>query len=487
MSAELALAGVLGLPVLHALVVLVLARPPGLRDLVHFLFAAATAVCAFVLVTAVADGETARLVLAKPLPNVDLAFTIEPLGALVACVMAGLGVLQAVHSAGMVRATQEKAPARLMAFMALTSCAAMAVAFSANLLSFFVAYQALALAAFPLLAHRGDDEGRRAARLFLATLLATSIGLLLPAIVWTYSLTGAAEFHVGGILAGRVNQITANVLLVLYVAGIAAAAVPPVNRWVAASHTAPFPALASVQAVAVLPAGGVAVLKIFAYVFGLDVLAAAAPATHVLLAVCGVTMCVVAMIALSKTDMRERLAYSFLAQAMAVAVGGLLAASAGLFAAVLQIVATSCAALTMIMAVGATAAVTGRFNTADYPGLGRVMPWTFAGFAIAAASLIGMPPFAGAWSKLWLIAASASTGVVWAAALVGVAAVLTFAHLGPLAASAFAGRAPTDAFRRPDGASILLVAPVILGAVATLWLLLLADPLAFFLSPVWTR
>jgi multicomponent Na+:H+ antiporter subunit D len=140
----------------------------------------------------------------------------------------------------------------------------------------------------------------------------------------------------------------------------------------------------------------------------------------------------------------------------------------------------------MLMAVGTTAAVTGRFNTADYPGLGRVMPWTFAGFAIAAASLIGTPPFAGAWSKLWLITASARTGVTWAAVLVGAAAVLTFAHLGPLAANAFAGRAPTDAFKRPDGASILLVAPVILGAAATLWLLVLADPLAFFLSPVWT-
>jgi hypothetical protein len=64
--------------------------------------------------------------------------------------------------------------------------------------------------------------------------------------------------------------------------------------------------------------------------------------------------------------------------------------------------------------------------------------------------------------------------------------VLTFAHLGPLAASAFGGSAPTDAFKRPDGASVLLVAPVILCAVATLWLLVMADPLATFLSPVWT-
>jgi hypothetical protein len=58
--------------------------------------------------------------------------------------------------------------------------------------------------------------------------------------------------------------------------------------------------------------------------------------------------------------------------------------------------------------------------------------------------------------------------------------------LGPLAANALAAKAPTDAFKRPDGTSILLAAPVILSAAATLWLLLLADPLASFLSPIWT-
>jgi multicomponent Na+:H+ antiporter subunit D len=485
MSVELALAGVLATPVFHALFVIALSRPPGLRDVVHILFSMLTAACALMLLSATARGESVSLVLAHPLPNVALAFAIEPLGALVAAVVAGLGVLRAAHDAGMVRAMQEKAPARLMAFVALTSAAAMAVAFSANLLTFFVAYQAMALAAFPLVAHRGDDEARAAARLFLATLLSTSIGLLLPAVIWTYALAGAADFQTGGVLAGRVTPIIANVLLVLFVIGIAAAAVPPVNRWLSVSYAAPYPALISLYALAVLPMGGLGLLKIFAYVFG-PALVTAQPATHVLLAIAGVAMCIAAMIALSKDDMRERLAYALMTQSMAVAVGGLLAAPAGLFAASLHIVATCCAAVTVIMATGTTAAVTGRTTTTDYVGLGRVMPWTFAGFAIACASLIGMPPFSGAWAKLWLITASASTGVVWAAVLVGVSAVLTFAHLGPLAANAFAGRAPTDAFKRPDGASILLAAPVILAAGATLLLLALADPLASFLSPVWT-
>jgi multicomponent Na+:H+ antiporter subunit D len=226
-------------------------------------------------------------------------------------------------------------------------------------------------------------------------------------------------------------------------------------------------------------------LKVAALVFG-PALADARIAAQALIVLAGVAMCVTALIALSKQDLRERLSYSCLAQLLAVALGALLASPVGLFAAALQVVALSCAAATLTMAVGTVLAATGRTAVADYAGLGRVMPWTFAGFALASASMIGLPPFSGAWAKLWLIAAASRSDLPWAAALAGAAAVLTFAHLGPLAANALAGRAPTDAFKRPDGASILLAAPVILSAAATLWLLVLADPLASFLSPIWT-
>jgi multicomponent Na+:H+ antiporter subunit D len=485
MTVELALVALLAAPLAHAFAVIALSRPPGLRDVTHIGFSLATALLATFVLNATANGEHARIVLARPLPNVDLGFALEPLGALAAFVIAGLGFLHAVHSAGVVRATQEKAPARLMSFMALTMAAAMAVAFSVNLFSLFISYQALILAAFPLVAHRGDDEARAAGRTFLATLLATSICLVLPAMVWVYAVSGAQDFQPGGVLAGRVGVVSANVLLALFVFGLAMAAMPPVHRWLTNASGAPYPALVSVMGLAVLPTGGLALLKVLAYVFG-PVVSTASITALALLALAGVGMCVAALIALSRQDLRERLAYSCAAQALAVIMGALLALPAGLFASALQIVATACAATTLLMAVGAVAAVTGRVNVVDYAGLGRVMPWTFAGFALACASMVGMPPFSGAWAKLWIITASTSAGLVWAGALVGLAAVLTFAHLGPLAANAFAGRAPADAFKRPDGASILLVAPVILGAAATLSLLILANPLAEFLAPMWT-
>jgi len=485
MSATFALFGVLIAPVLQALFVLALQRPPGLRDVMHIGFALATAICAARLVGAAADGEMVRIALAQPLPNVALAFVVEPLGALVAATIGGLGFLHAVHSAGIVRATQEKAPARLMAFMALASGATMAVAFSANLFTFFVAYQVLTLCVFPLVAHRGDEEARRAGRTFLATLLTASMGLFLPAMIWTYAIAGALDFQPGGVLAGRVDALTANILLVLFVLGLAMAAMPPLHRWLPESSRAPDPALVTIQGVAILPAGGVGLIKVAAFVFG-PALATAQFAAYGLIALAGVSMCVAALIALSRQDVRERLAYSCMAQSLAVVLGVLVALPMGLFAAALQIVALACSATTLTMAVGTTGAITTRRTVADYAGLGRVMPWTFAGFALAAASMIGMPPFSGAWAKLWLITATAGAGLVWAAALVGAAAVLTFAHLGPLAANTLAGKAPTDAFKRPDGASILLAAPVILSAAATLWLLVMADPLSSFLAPIWS-
>jgi multicomponent Na+:H+ antiporter subunit D len=491
-NAEIALFCVLGAPVLQAALIMLLPKPPGLRDLIHIGFSLFAAVCAAYLANAVAHGETARIVLARPLPNVDLAFAIDPLGAMMVVVLTGLAVLHAVHAAGVVRAKQEKAPARLLAFIALSMAGVCAVAFSANLFSFFVAYQALALTAFPLVAHRGDEEARPAARAFLAMLLASSIGLLLPAMIWTYAIAGALDFQAGGVLAGRVDALTANILLVLFVLGIAMTAIPPMHAWLPASSSGPFPALVAIQALAVVPAGGIGVLKVATFVFG-PAMAEAAIAAQALIVLVGVGMIVAALIALSKQDIRERLAYSCMAQSLAVVMGALLAlaggefAAAALFAAALQIVSLACASATLLMAAGTTAAITGRTKVADYAGLGRVMPWTFAGFAIASASMIGMPPFAGAWAKLWLITAAAGSGLVWAAVLASVAAILTFTHLGPLAANALAARAPTDAFKRPDGASILLAAPVILAAAATLLLLVLADSVAFFLAPIWSQ
>jgi multicomponent Na+:H+ antiporter subunit D len=484
-SAALCLLIVLIAPALGAILTFSLARPPGLRDVAFMGSALTGAAAALGVVRYVDAGEPVRVVLGQPLPYVELAFAAEPLSALIGATLCIFGALHAAHSVGFVRAVGEASPNRLLALIALALWAVLAATFAANLFTLFVAYQALILIGFPLVAHAGAASDRARAGLYLAILLSAAVGLFLPAIVWTYAVAGTLEFEVGGLLSQRVDAFTANALLTLYVLGAAMSAVPPLHRWVTACSNAPFPAITSIYALAVLPVGAVTTLKIVAFVFG-AALNEAALASRALIVLAGVGMCAAALIALSKQNARERLAYSAMAQALAVLVGALLANPAGLFAASLQVVAFACACSTLLMAVASTYAVTGRESLADYAGLGRVMPWTFAGFAIAAASLIGLPPFAGAWAKLWLITSAAGAGLTWAAALVALAAALTFAHLGPVATRALSEPPPENPFRQPDGATVLLTAPVVLGALATLSLLLLADPLASFLAPIWT-
>lgn len=484
MNATLILLAALTLPLLRAVLAVIAPRPPGLRDSLQFLLALAHLIAALMLFDAARNGVDARLVLAQPLPQVGLSFAIEPLGALFVLLIAGLGFLHTIHSAAFLRVTREAAPARMQAFMALSAFAASALALSSNLFSFFVAAQALTLATFPLVAHAGDDESRAASRIYLATLLTASVGLLLPAMVWTYALTGQLEFRPGGIFARPIDPISLNALLALFVLGVAQVALAPMHRWLPASSTAPFPGIAMIQGVAVTNAGGIGVLKIATYVFGVR-LAEAQIAAQGLIALAGVAMVAASMVALSKKDLREQLAYSMIAQSAAVVMGALIALPTGTFAAALQIVAQALAATTMAMACAGVFAGTGRVEAKDYEGLGRIMPFTITSFAIAAASLIGIPPFSGAWARLWLVTATADAGYLWASGFLVLAAVLAFAHWGPRAASALAGPRPADPVRRPDGASILMVAPVVIGAGLTLSLMFLADPLARFLSTIW--
>jgi multicomponent Na+:H+ antiporter subunit D len=431
------------------------------------------------------EGADTRLVLARPLPYVELAFAIEPLSATVGATFSLLGLLHAVYTVGFVRTAGIPAAHRLMATISLAQWATLALSFSANLFTLFAAYQALILISFPLVAHAGEPRDRERAGASLVMLLASAVGLLLPAIVWTYAVAGTLEFEPGGLLSNRVDTLTANLLLALYVMGAAMAAMPPLHRWVSTSDSAVYPALISLQTLAVLPAGCVTVLKVAAFVFGAS-LNDAVYAGRALITIAGLGMCAAALIALSRQQARERMAYSAIAQALAVVVGALLANPAGLFAAVLQVIAFACAGSTLLMAAGAISAVSGRERFSDYAGLGRVMPWTFAGLAIASASLIGLPPFAGAWARLWLITSAAGAGLIWAAALVSIAAILTFAHLAPAAARALSEPTPENPFKETDGATALLATPVALGALATLCLFFIADPLAAFLSPIWT-
>src|SRR5205814_9252210 len=78
---------------------------------------------------------------------------------------------------------------------ALALSATIGVAFSANLFTLFLFYEALTLVTYPLVGHKETVEAKAGARKYVIYLLGAAKVFLLAAIILTYNVTGTLEFR----------------------------------------------------------------------------------------------------------------------------------------------------------------------------------------------------------------------------------------------------------------------------------------------------
>lgn len=477
----------LAIPLAHAGLVSAFRKPPGLRDVIHIGASAALAVVCALIFLKVAQGHSGRFVMARPLPGLELTLSADRLGSVFAVLTSSLGALCAMYTVGWMRVTKDAATARFMTFAALALAMTVGVALAANLFTFFVFYEGLVIATFPLLGHRSDTESGRAAGYYLVLTLALAMGALLPAIVWTSVAADTLAFTDGGILSGAVTPLVANVLLVFYVLGIGMAALFPAHRWITATANANAPASALVFAVTAASVGGFGVLRISAHVFGTALIEARYAALGVLV-LAAITLVGASLAAFAKRDLSERLSYLCVAQLAGVTAGAMLGPAhadgiaAGWFAAAIQLIAYSAATATLCFSIGAIEAATGKTNIDEIDGLGRRMPWIFSALALGALSFAGAPPLAGAWPKLWLMIAAADHGLPWLGAAVAAGSLIAFAAFAAPVARALFAPEPKEQFASPDGAPILVILPTAAAGLATLMLLVWLNPIVAFLG-----
>jgi multicomponent Na+:H+ antiporter subunit D len=344
-------------------------------------------------------------------------------------IAAGLWILNSLYSIGYMRANHEAHQTRFYVCFALALSATMGIAFAGNLFTLFVFYEFLTLVTYPLVAHHGTDAARRGGRVYLALLMGTSIVFLLPALVFIWHLTGTTDFSAGGILAGKLGHAGLAALLALCMFGIGKAALMPFHRWLPAAMVAPTPVSALLHAVAVVKAGVFSVVKVIVYIFGVDNLAQAGlgGAADWLVVVAGFTIVAASVVALRADNLKRRLAYSTISQLSYVVMAAALLAPLSLIGAVLHIAAHAVGKITLFFAAGAIYTAAHKTEVSQLDGIGRRMPWTLGAFAIAALSMIGLPPTVGFISK-WYMLSGAMVAQHWLA--VGVIAVSTLLNAG---------------------------------------------------------
>ena len=436
MSAETLLLTLLLLPLVAAAGIIITRHNPDVREGVTLLSSALVAILVVVLAARFMDGEVFALTLIEPLPGIAIAFEIEALGMLFALVAGLLWVVTSVYSVGYMRGHNEQNQTRFFTAFAVSIAATMGVAFSANLFTLFLFYELLTLSTYPLVTHAGTPEAKQGGRVYLGILLGTSIGLFLLGILVTWSLTGRVDFQTGGILSGHIDPAWAGLLYALFLFGIGKAAVMPFHRWLPAAMVAPTPVSALLHAVAVVKAGVFTLLKVTIYIFGGEFILSN-DVTGGLIWVAAATILIASMVAMTKDNLKARLAYSTVSQLSYIALGAMLASKAGLIGASMHIAMHAFAKITLFFAAGAIFVASHKNRVSELNGLGRAMPVTFVAFFIGTLSIIGLPPFGGMWSKWYLGLGAVETAQLLLLAVLMISSLLNILYLLPIPIRAF--------------------------------------------------
>lgn len=431
------------LPLIASILIVLADKRPNLREAITLVSASVVAILVIKLTTSVYAGETPRLDLFEVIPGITISFAIEPLGMLFALVAGTLWLVTSIYAIGYMRGHHEKNQSRFYAIFAVAISSTLAAAFSGNMFTLFLCYEILTVSTYPLVTHAGTPEAKRSGRIYLGILLGTSIGFQLLAILITWSVTGTLDFKPGGILEGKLDPAYAGILYALFIFGVGKAAVMPFHKWLPAAMVAPTPVSALLHAVAVVKAGVFTILKVTIYIFGSDFIISSG-ASDWLMWFAAVTILLASLIAMTKDNLKARLAYSTVSQLSYIVLGALIATEMSLLGASMHIAMHAFAKITLFFAAGAILVAAHKTDVSQMHGLGRAMPVTFLAFTIGSLSIIGLPPFGGMWSK-WYLALGTVHAEQWVLlAVLLISSLLNIAYLLPVAIRGFFLKPPGD-------------------------------------------
>lgn len=397
------------------------------------------------MIPTVLQGKTLYFQIFELLPNLTITLRADAMSMIFALVASSLWTIAVYYSLGYMRGLKEHAQTRFNACFALAIFGAIGVAFADNLLTMYLFYEIVSICTYPLVAHHQDDEGYEGGRKYLVYLTATAKAFLLPAMILIYVLTGTLDFAgdiQSGIFSPEVSKPLVVMLYVFCLFGFAKNGVMPFHHWLPGAMVAPTPVSALLHAVAVVKVGVFCTTRVMLYVFGIDLMAAlnlGIPTAYFV----GFTVIAASVIALSKDNLKARLAYSTVSQLSYIIMGVALLTPAAVQGGLIHIVNHAFAKITLFFCAGAIYVAAHKKDISEMEGLGRVMPFTFGAFFVASLSMIGAPPVAGFISKWQLLVGSLQAHQIGILLLLLTSTLLNAAYFLPVTYKAFFGRPAT--------------------------------------------
>ena len=428
------------------------------------------------MIPEVLAGGSPKCALFRILPGIELAFRVDAFGLLFASGASLLWIVTSCYSIGYMRSLKEHAQTRYYACFALALSATMGVAFSANLFTLFLFYEALTLVTYPLVGHKETAEAKAGARKYIIYLLGAAKVLLLTAIILTYNVAGTLDFQSGGIMpAAKLAEQPTLLLIIfaLFLFGFAKNALIPLHSWLPAAMVAPTPVSALLHAVAVVKTGVFSTLRVFLFIFGADAMREIG-ADQLALVAASVTILVGSLLALAQDNLKARLAFSTVSQLSYIILGAALLNASGVLGGVAHITNHAVSKITLFLCAGSIYVSTRKTDVSQMSGLAKRMPWTMAAFTIASLSVVGIPGTSGSVSKWYLALGSLELHSLTLLGILLLSSLLTAAYLGQIVYKAYFEEAPQT--REEVREVPWMVAPLAISAAASLILGLYPTP-----------
>jgi multicomponent Na+:H+ antiporter subunit D len=417
-----------------------------LRDAISLLAATANFLVIASMAPIVLDGRIIQCDLFTVLPGIAFNLRVDPLGMVFASISSLLWIVAAVYSIGYMRKLQEHQQTRFFSCFAISIMAAIGGAFSANLFTLVVFYELLSLITYPLVYHKETEESWLGSKKYLVYLMGASKTFLLAAIALTYSIAGTLDFAPAGLFHDvATSPLLLTVVYVCYLAGFAKAAIMPFHAWLPAAMVAPTPVSALLHAVAVVKMGVFCVLRVIFHVFGvnlMDNLQLGIATAYVV----SFTILMASIYALTRDDLKARLAYSTVSQLSYIILGAVLLAPSSIVGGVFHIASHAFAKITLFFCAGSIYCASRRKNISELSGIGRYLPWTMTAFFIGSLSMIGIPPTGGFISKWYLIVGTVEANQLAFLVVLLLSSVLNAIYFLPISYKAFfeAEKTPPD-------------------------------------------
>jgi multicomponent Na+:H+ antiporter subunit D len=149
------------------------------------------------------------------------------------------------------------------------------------------------------------------------------------------------------------------------------------------------------------------------------------------------TIIIASLMALSRDNLKARLAFSTISQLSYIILGAVLLTPSAMIGGIIHITNHAFSKITLFFCAGSIYVSTHKTEVSQLNGIGKKMPWTMAAFTIATLSMIGVPPASGFITKWYLVIGSLERHSMAVLAVLLASSFLNAAYFIPIVYKAF--------------------------------------------------